>query len=150
MTRASVSGASPLSTNGNAEFGLHVFKRRASEQRGDRYTIGVWVGTCQRVICHDACIDGALAAVRGEMEKAGRSPGVPHPVSFNALAQTQTRESPPDKEVQHIGSYCHPADALRELVDMGDAPSCNVCGAICSRSGACFTCLTCGNSTSCG
>jgi ribonucleoside-diphosphate reductase alpha chain len=35
-------------------------------------------------------------------------------------------------------------------VDMGDAPSCHVCGAICSRSGACFTCLTCGNSTSCG
>jgi hypothetical protein len=47
-------------------------------------------------------------------------------------------------------SYCHPADAQRELVDMGDAPSCHVCGAICTRSGACFTCLPCGSSTSCG
>ena len=46
--------------------------------------------------------------------------------------------------------HLHPADALREIVDMGDAPSCHVCGAICSRSGACFRCLTCGNSTSCG
>jgi ribonucleoside-diphosphate reductase alpha chain len=46
--------------------------------------------------------------------------------------------------------HLHPADALRDIVDMGDAPSCHVCGAICSRSGACFRCLTCGNSTSCG
>jgi hypothetical protein len=78
MTRASVSGASPMSTNGNAEFGLHVFKRRASGQRGNRYTIGVWEGTCQRAICHDACIDGALAALRDEMEKAGQSTAAPH------------------------------------------------------------------------
>lgn len=44
----------------------------------------------------------------------------------------------------------HPADALRDLVDMGDAPACNACGAICARSGACFRCLTCGNTTGCG
>lgn len=73
MTRASESGANEMSTNGNAEFGLHVFKRRASGQRGDRYTIGVWEGTHQRAICHDACIDDALAAIRDEMEKAGPS-----------------------------------------------------------------------------
>jgi hypothetical protein len=73
MTRASVSIANPMATNGNAEFGLHVFKRRASGQRGDRYTIGAWEGTQQRAICHDACIDDALAALRDEMEKAGRS-----------------------------------------------------------------------------
>ena len=69
MTRTSVSGANPMSTNGNAEFGLHVFKRRASGQECDRYTIGVWEGKCQRVICHDACIDGALTAIRNEMER---------------------------------------------------------------------------------
>jgi hypothetical protein len=78
MTRASVSGASPLSTNGNAEFGLHVFRRRASGQKGDCYTIGVWEGTQQRAICHDASIDDALAAIRSEMEKAGQSPAAPH------------------------------------------------------------------------
>lgn len=49
-----------------------------------------------------------------------------------------------------MNGHHHPADALRDVVDMGDAPICNVCGAICSRSGACFRCLTCGNSTSCG
>ena len=67
-----------MTTNGNAEFGLHVFKRRASGQKGDRYTIGVWENTCQRVICHDACIDSALTAIRNEMEKAGQSSIVPH------------------------------------------------------------------------
>jgi hypothetical protein len=67
-----------MTMNGNAEFGLHVFKRRASGQKGDRYTIGVWEGTHQRAICHDACIDGALAAIRNEMEKAGQPRVVPH------------------------------------------------------------------------
>jgi hypothetical protein len=78
MTRASEFGANDMSTNGNAEFGLHIFKRRASAQNSDRYTIGIWEGACQRAICHDACIDGALAAIRGEMEKAGQSQVVPH------------------------------------------------------------------------
>lgn len=44
----------------------------------------------------------------------------------------------------------HPTDALSSIVDMGDAPSCNVCGAICVRSGACFRCMTCGQTTGCG
>jgi hypothetical protein len=67
-----------VSEIGNAEFGLHVFKRRASGQKGDCYTIGVWEGTCQRAICHDASIDVALAAIRDEMEKAGQSTAAPH------------------------------------------------------------------------
>ena len=44
----------------------------------------------------------------------------------------------------------HPGDALSELVDMGDAPTCNICGALCARSGSCFRCLTCGQTTGCG
>jgi hypothetical protein len=90
MTRASVSGANQMTTNGNAELGLHVFKRRASGQMGDRYTIGVWEGTCQRVICHDACIDGALTAIRDEMEKAGRSPVAPHREIQGSVSDTNT------------------------------------------------------------
>lgn len=60
--------------------------------------------------------------------------------------------TPPDANPHKNANnrHPHPVDALREIVDMGDAPSCHVCGAICSRSGACFRCLTCGNSTSCG
>src|SRR5258706_14807426 len=78
MTSAAASGPSPVSTHGNAAFGLLVFKRRASGQQGDRYTIGVWEGTYQSAICHDACIDGALAAIRDEMEKVGQPLGAPN------------------------------------------------------------------------
>lgn len=60
-----------ISPNGNAEFGLHFFKRWAGAKKVDRYTIGVWEGTHQRAICHDASLECALAAVRREMERAG-------------------------------------------------------------------------------
>ncbi len=43
-----------------------------------------------------------------------------------------------------------PADALRDVVELGDAPTCNMCGAICSPSGSCFRCLNCGQTTGCG
>ena len=58
--------------NGNIEFALHVLKRRASSG-DDRYTIGRWEGTVLRAICHDACLDAALSALRREMETAGNT-----------------------------------------------------------------------------
>ncbi len=79
-----------MSENANAEFGLHVFKRRASGNKGDRYTIGVWEGTHRRAICHDACMDGALAAIRNEMEKAGRSPVGPHHELQGSVSEANT------------------------------------------------------------
>ncbi len=79
-----------MTRNGNAEFGLHVFKRQASGQKGDRYTIGVWQGMCQRAICHDACIDGALAAIRAEMEKAGQSPVASHRELHGTVSDAST------------------------------------------------------------
>jgi ribonucleoside-diphosphate reductase alpha chain len=32
---------------------------------------------------------------------------------------------------------------------MGDAPACDVCGAITVRNGTCYRCLNCGNSMGC-
>jgi ribonucleoside-diphosphate reductase alpha chain len=43
----------------------------------------------------------------------------------------------------------HAADALSEVVDMGDAPSCHVCGAIMTRNGSCFRCMSCGSTSGC-
>lgn len=58
------------SVNGNAEFGLHVFKRRPPGRQEERYTIGVWCkDDVLLAICHDACLDSALAALRREMER---------------------------------------------------------------------------------
>jgi len=35
--------------------------------------------------------------------------------------------------------------ALGELVQLGDAPACNICGALMVRSGNCYRCMTCGS-----
>jgi ribonucleoside-diphosphate reductase alpha chain len=43
----------------------------------------------------------------------------------------------------------HAADALKELIDMGDAPSCSVCGAIMTRNGSCYRCMSCGSTSGC-
>jgi ribonucleoside-diphosphate reductase alpha chain len=43
----------------------------------------------------------------------------------------------------------HASDALKDLVDMGDAPSCHVCGAIMTRNGSCFRCMSCGSTSGC-
>src|SRR5262249_46181589 len=43
----------------------------------------------------------------------------------------------------------HASDALKELVDMGDAPSCHVCGAIMTRNGSCYRCMSCGSTSGC-
>jgi ribonucleoside-diphosphate reductase alpha chain len=43
----------------------------------------------------------------------------------------------------------HASDMLRELVDMGDAPSCHVCGAIMTRNGSCYRCGSCGATSGC-
>ncbi|MEO6829459.1 MAG: vitamin B12-dependent ribonucleotide reductase, partial [Acidobacteriaceae bacterium] len=46
-------------------------------------------------------------------------------------------------------SLVHAADAMREFVDMGDAPSCHTCGAIMIRNGSCYKCVECGSTSGC-
>jgi ribonucleoside-diphosphate reductase alpha chain len=43
----------------------------------------------------------------------------------------------------------HIADALSSLIDMGDAPSCHVCGSIMVRNGSCYKCMSCGSTSGC-
>src|SRR6202041_2810350 len=47
-----------------------------------------------------------------------------------------------------IGSM-HAADALANMIDMGDAPSCHVCGSIMVRNGSCYKCMSCGSTSGC-
>ena len=54
--------------------------------------------------------------------------------------------TPPSFEER--GIY-HVADAMKDLYDMGDSPSCATCGAIMTRSGSCFRCMSCGNTSGC-
>ncbi|MGA3135306.1 MAG: vitamin B12-dependent ribonucleotide reductase [Terracidiphilus sp.] len=43
----------------------------------------------------------------------------------------------------------HASDAMREMYDMGDAPSCGTCGAIMVRNGSCYRCMSCGSTSGC-
>jgi ribonucleoside-diphosphate reductase alpha chain len=43
----------------------------------------------------------------------------------------------------------HASDALKELVEFGDSPSCHTCGAIMTRNGSCFRCMSCGSTSGC-
>ena len=51
-------------------------------------------------------------------------------------------------ELADRGVY-HAADAMREMYEMGDAPSCSVCGAIMVRNGSCYRCMSCGSTSGC-
>jgi ribonucleoside-diphosphate reductase alpha chain len=61
-----------------------------------------------------------------------------------------TTEASPARgpQMSDRGIY-HAADAMRELYDMGDAPSCGVCGAIMVRNGSCYRCMSCGSTSGC-
>jgi ribonucleoside-diphosphate reductase alpha chain len=43
----------------------------------------------------------------------------------------------------------HATDAMSEMFEMGDAPSCSVCGAIMTRNGSCYRCMECGSTSGC-
>ena len=43
----------------------------------------------------------------------------------------------------------HVAEAMRQMYDMGDAPSCQTCGAIMVRNGSCYRCMSCGSTSGC-
>jgi ribonucleoside-diphosphate reductase alpha chain len=52
-------------------------------------------------------------------------------------------------ETRKGGSVFHAADAMKEYLDMGDAPSCHTCGAIMVRNGSCYRCMSCGSTSGC-
>jgi ribonucleoside-diphosphate reductase alpha chain len=54
----------------------------------------------------------------------------------------------PGAQPKGSGSF-HASDAMREMFDMGDAPSCSVCGAIMVRNGSCHRCMSCGSTSGC-
>jgi len=47
------------------------------------------------------------------------------------------------------GSSIHAADALANIIDLGDAPTCSFCGSIMTRNGSCYRCGSCGSTSGC-
>ena len=66
-------------------------------------------------------------------------------------AQSWTAQSSASARVPELkdrGIY-HAADAMRDMYEMGDAPSCSTCGAIMVRNGSCYRCMSCGSTSGC-
>ena len=76
-------------------------------------------------------IRNPLAGIAGVMEIVGRD----------------LPSHSPAKEV--LGEVQHAADAMKEMYEMGDAPSCSVCGAIMVRNGSCYRCMSGGSTSGC-
>jgi ribonucleoside-diphosphate reductase alpha chain len=71
--------------------------------------------------------------------------GIPPEVRASMAAAASPTHGP---SLQDRGIY-HAADAMRDLYDMGDAPSCSICGAIMVRNGSCYRCMSCGSTSGC-
>ncbi len=56
----------------------------------------------------------------------------------------------PYRPVQDPQAIWHVNDAMKEFVDLGDAPACPECGAIMTRAGKCYRCDECGATNGCG
>jgi ribonucleoside-diphosphate reductase alpha chain len=54
-----------------------------------------------------------------------------------------------NRELRSAPGPIHAADALASMIDMGDAPSCHVCGSIMVRNGSCYKCMSCGSTSGC-
>jgi ribonucleoside-diphosphate reductase alpha chain len=68
----------------------------------------------------------------------------PDPQPWQAPAASPTH----GPQLKDRGIY-HASDAMREMYEMGDAPSCSTCGAIMVRNGSCYRCMSCGSTSGC-
>jgi hypothetical protein len=103
----------------NQEFSLtvfplsfHVFKRTSADSQIPLYTVGVWEGTVQRAICHDACLACALAAIRREVETCQQSEKRPQALDPNDSTKptwyveyATTVHAVSEEEALHLGEH---------------------------------------------
>jgi ribonucleoside-diphosphate reductase alpha chain len=93
-------------------------------------------------------------APRGHYEdrsapQGGIAPDLAARSGLGSLSSRNGVEGPAsDLQPEDRGLYA-PAEAMRAMYDMGDAPSCATCGAIMTRSGSCYRCMSCGSTSGC-
>jgi ribonucleoside-diphosphate reductase alpha chain len=79
-------------------------------------------------------------------QPSGEESGSPLPTTDD---QRPATNSPTTQDTRRTTGVYHAADALASLVDLGDAPSCHVCGSIMVRNGSCYKCMSCGSTSGC-
>jgi ribonucleoside-diphosphate reductase alpha chain len=80
--------------------------------------------------------------------QGGLQPGIAPDLQARSGLSTPYPLPPTPSSFEDRGIY-HAADAMKDLYDMGDSPSCATCGAIMTRSGSCYRCMSCGNTSGC-
>jgi ribonucleoside-diphosphate reductase alpha chain len=86
------------------------------------------------------------AAVSSQHSAFSQTSGETTPQGGVASSQKPAASGSPS--IVDRGLY-HSADALKEFVDLGDAPTCSVCGSIMTRNGSCYRCMSCGSTSGC-
>jgi ribonucleoside-diphosphate reductase alpha chain len=75
----------------------------------------------------------------------------PNDLSSSSVILSGGGAAPPESKDPYSGKVgrVHASDALQDLIEMGDSPSCPVCGAIMTRNGSCYRCMSCGSTSGC-
>ena len=71
------------------------------------------------------------------------------PPAASSIKAISAQASLYESSTSQGGKGKHLSDALSEVVDLGDAPSCALCGAIMTRNGSCYRCQSCGSTSGC-
>jgi len=100
-------------------------------------------------------------ALSGQQSALSQGEGEALSSQHSAFSQTSGETTPPQgglaksqepmaksPTIVDRGLY-HSADALKEFVDLGDAPTCHTCGSIMTRNGSCYRCMSCGSTSGC-
>jgi ribonucleoside-diphosphate reductase alpha chain len=93
-----------------------------------------------------------LRFVNGQQGELFANWGKPAATAAPAEAAPVEQAAPEVRATSHeprTSPYVHASDALKDVVDMGDAPSCHNCGAIMTRNGSCHRCMSCGSTSGC-
>jgi ribonucleoside-diphosphate reductase alpha chain len=104
---------------------------------------------------HKAISDEDIFDNGAHSQYADRTPprhGIASDLSAHAGSAAPDKNSMADRGVYGVpgaGMIYHASDAMKSMYDMGDAPSCATCGAIMTRSGSCYRCMSCGSTSGC-
>jgi ribonucleoside-diphosphate reductase alpha chain len=103
------------------------------------------------VILSDAERSGAQSKdlrLSAEQHTSTRGMGYTSAPQGGILSNLSANTEKSELHMEDRGIY-HAADAMKDLYDMGDAPSCHTCGAIMVRNGSCYRCMSCGSTSGC-
>jgi ribonucleoside-diphosphate reductase alpha chain len=99
-----------------------------------------------KAISDEDIFDNGAGSQSGASQYADRTPprnGIAPDLSTRTDNAAPARDSMADRGIYHA------SDAMKSMYDMGDAPSCATCGAIMTRSGSCYRCMSCGSTSGC-